>query len=47
MNWRTRVTEMLGIQYPIIEGAMIGVGTVELAARPETPRRPHSNLERP
>ena len=32
MNWKTRITEMLGIQYPIIEGAMVGLGTVDLAA---------------
>ncbi len=31
MRWKTRVTELLGIQYPIIEGAMAGLGTVELA----------------
>jgi nitronate monooxygenase len=31
MNWKTRVTETLGIQYPIIEAAMVGVGTVDLA----------------
>jgi NAD(P)H-dependent flavin oxidoreductase YrpB (nitropropane dioxygenase family) len=31
MNWKTRITEMLGIQYPIIEAAMVGVGTVDLA----------------
>ncbi len=32
MNWKTRITEMLGIQYPIVEGAMVGMGSVELAA---------------
>jgi nitronate monooxygenase len=31
MNWKTRITERMGIQYPIIEGAMVGVGTVDLA----------------
>ncbi len=32
MRWKTRITEMLGIQYPIVEGAMVGIGNVELAA---------------
>jgi enoyl-[acyl-carrier protein] reductase II len=32
MGWKTRITELLGIPYPIIEGAMAGLGTVELAA---------------
>ncbi|MCP4630606.1 MAG: nitronate monooxygenase [bacterium] len=32
MHWKTRITERLGIQYPIIEGAMVGLGTVDLAA---------------
>jgi len=31
MRWKTRITELLKIQYPIIEGAMAGLGTVELA----------------
>ncbi|MCP4607151.1 MAG: nitronate monooxygenase, partial [Planctomycetes bacterium] len=31
MNWKTRITEMFGIQYPIVEGAMVGLGSVELA----------------
>ena len=31
MNWKTRITEMLGIHYPIIEGALVGLGTVDLA----------------
>lgn len=31
MPWKTRITELLGIRYPIIEGAMAGLGTVELA----------------
>src|SRR3954470_5996664 len=29
---KTRVTEMLGIQYPIIQGGMQWVGTAELAS---------------
>jgi NAD(P)H-dependent flavin oxidoreductase YrpB (nitropropane dioxygenase family) len=29
---RTRVTELLGIEHPIIMGGMTGVGTPELAA---------------
>jgi len=32
MEWRTRITEMLGIKYPIIEGAFGSFGTAELAA---------------
>ncbi len=32
MKWNTRITEMLKIQYPIVEGAMVGVGSIELAA---------------
>jgi NAD(P)H-dependent flavin oxidoreductase YrpB (nitropropane dioxygenase family) len=32
MPFRTRVTEMLGIEHPIIMGGMTGVGTPELAA---------------
>lgn len=31
MTWKTRITDMFGIQYPIIEGAMVGFGSVELA----------------
>ncbi len=31
MRWKTRITDLLGIEYPIIEGAMAGLGTVELA----------------
>ncbi len=31
MKWKTRITEMMGIQYPIVEGAMAGLGTVDLA----------------
>jgi len=30
--WKTRVTEMLGIKYPIIQGAFAGFGTSALAA---------------
>lgn len=30
--WKTRVTEMLGVEYPIIQGAFHGFGTSELAA---------------
>ena len=30
--FRTRITEMLGIKYPILEGGMVRVGTGELAA---------------
>jgi len=30
--WKTRVTEMLGIKYPIIEGSFSGFGTSALAA---------------
>ncbi|MFH2011090.1 MAG: nitronate monooxygenase [Pseudomonadota bacterium] len=32
MEWKTRVTEMLGIKYPIIQGAYAGFGTSALAA---------------
>ena len=32
MPIRTRITDLLGIQYPIIMGGMTGVGTPELAA---------------
>jgi len=32
MPIRTRVTEMLGIEYPIIMGGMTGIGTPEMAA---------------
>lgn len=31
MEWRTRVTELLGCKYPILLGAMGGLGTWELA----------------
>lgn len=29
---KTRITEMLGIRYPIIQGGMMGVGRAELAS---------------
>jgi len=32
MNWKTRVTELLGSKYPIIQGAFGGFGTSVLAA---------------
>jgi hypothetical protein len=32
MNWKTRVTELLGSQYPIIQGAFGGFGNSTLAA---------------
>jgi NAD(P)H-dependent flavin oxidoreductase YrpB (nitropropane dioxygenase family) len=32
MKWKTRVTELLGIRYPIIQGALAGIGTAPLAA---------------
>lgn len=32
MNWQTRVTELLGSKYPIIQGAFGGFGTSALAA---------------
>ena len=32
MNLNTRVTELLGIQYPIVQGGMMWVGTAELAS---------------
>ena len=31
MEWQTRVTQLLGIRYPIIEGAMGIIGTTDLA----------------
>lgn len=31
MEWKTRVTEMLGIEYPIIQGSYGGFGTSEIA----------------
>jgi len=32
MEWKTSVTEMLGIKYPIIQGSYGGFGTSEIAA---------------
>jgi len=32
MNWKTRVTELLGSKYPIIQGAFGGFGTSAIAA---------------
>ena len=32
MPLKTRVTEMLGIEHPLVMGGLTGVGTVELAA---------------
>lgn len=32
MKWRTRLTELLGCKYPIMEGAYAGIGTWEFAA---------------
>ncbi|MEX2705783.1 MAG: nitronate monooxygenase, partial [Candidatus Freyrarchaeum guaymaensis] len=32
MRWRTRLTELLGCRYPIMEGAFAGIGTWEFAA---------------
>ncbi len=32
MNWRTKVTDLLGCRYPIIEGSFAGFGTSALAA---------------
>lgn len=32
MVWKTRVTDLLGIRYPIIEGALAGIGNADLAA---------------
>ena len=32
MEWKTRVTEMLGIKYPIIQGSYGGFGTSAIAA---------------
>jgi len=31
MKWKTRITDMLGVEYPIIEGAFHAVGTSKLA----------------
>ena len=32
MGFRTRITELLGIEHPIVQGGMQGVGTAELAS---------------
>ena len=32
MAFKTRVTEMLGIEHPIVQGGMQGVGLAELAS---------------
>lgn len=32
MRWKTRITEQLGIEYPIIQGALAMIGRAELAA---------------
>ncbi len=32
MEWKTRITEQLGIKYPIIQGALAMIGRAELAA---------------
>jgi len=32
MEWKTRLTELLGCKYPIMEGAFTGIGTWEFAA---------------
>ena len=32
MKWNTRITELLGIEYPIMEGALAIIGTADLAA---------------
>ena len=32
VEWKTGITELLGIRYPIIEGAMAMIGKAELAA---------------
>ncbi|MFH1625336.1 MAG: nitronate monooxygenase [Pseudomonadota bacterium] len=32
MEWKTKITEMFGVQYPIISGAYGGFGTSEIAA---------------
>ena len=31
MEWKTRITELLGIRYPIMEGALAIIGTADLA----------------
>ncbi len=32
MKWKTRITDLLGIEYPIIQGALAMIGRAELAA---------------
>lgn len=32
MNWKTRVTELLGIRYPIIQGGLAYLAYADLAA---------------
>lgn len=32
MKWKTRITELLGCKYPIMEGGLFGIGTWEFAA---------------
>jgi len=32
MEWKTRITDLLGCKYPIMEGGLSGIGTWELAA---------------
>lgn len=31
MEWKTRITELFGIRYPIIEGALAGIGNADIA----------------
>lgn len=31
MEWKTRITELFGIKYPIIEGALAGIGNADIA----------------
>lgn len=32
MEWKTRVTELLGCKYPILQGALAGIGNWKFAA---------------
>ena len=32
MDWKTRITDLLGCKYPILEGAYSGIGNWEFAA---------------
>ena len=32
MEWKTKITELLGCQYPILRGAIAGLGKWEFAA---------------